>query len=70
MALLITVAKKEAHMRRVRYGGMSSLDGFIAGPNGDADWILMDPEVDSAARFARYDMLLIGRNRNRFPEKL
>jgi dihydrofolate reductase len=45
----------------VRYGGAISLDGFIAGPNGEADWILMDPEIDFAAMFAQYDTLLIGR---------
>jgi len=48
-------------MRKVRYGGAISLDGFIAGPNGEADWILMDPDIDFAAMFARYDTLLIGR---------
>ena len=48
-------------MRRVRYGGAISLDGFIAGPDGQADWILMDPEIDFAAMFAQYDTLLIGR---------
>lgn len=48
-------------MRRVRFGGAISLDGFIAGPNGEADWILMDPEIDFAAMFAQYDTLLIGR---------
>jgi dihydrofolate reductase len=54
-------ATEGGHMRRVRYGGAISLDGFIAGPNGEADWILMDPEVDFAAMFAQYDTLLIGR---------
>lgn len=48
-------------MRRVRFGGAISLDGFIAGPKGEADWILMDPEIDFAAMFAQYDTLLIGR---------
>lgn len=48
-------------MRRVRFGGAISLDGYIAGPNGEADWILMDPEIDFGALFSAYDTLLIGR---------
>ena len=48
-------------MRRVRFGGAISLDGFIAGPNGEFDWILTDPEIDFSAMFAQYDTLLIGR---------
>ena len=48
-------------MRRIRYGGAISLDGYIAGPNGEADWIRTDPDIDFAAMFAQYDTLLIGR---------
>jgi len=48
-------------VRKVRYGGAISLDGYIAGPNGEADWIVMDPEIDFAAMFSQYDTLLIGR---------
>lgn len=48
-------------MRRVRYAVACSLDGFIAGPSGEFDWITPDPEVDSAQDFSRYDTLLIGR---------
>jgi dihydrofolate reductase len=38
-----------------------SLDGFIAGPNGEADWIVMDPSIDFAALFAEFDTLVMGR---------
>jgi len=38
-----------------------SLDGFIAGPNGEFDWIVMDPDMDFAAMMARFDTFLIGR---------
>ena len=48
-------------MRRVRFGGACSLDGYIAGPNGEADWILMDPEIDFAEMFKSFDTLLVGR---------
>lgn len=48
-------------MRLVHYGGAMSLDGFIAGPNGEYDWIVMDPEIDFASMMARYDTFLIGR---------
>src|SRR4029077_639267 len=48
-------------MRQVRYGVVMSLDGYIAGPNGEADWIVMDPDIDFGAMFSRFDTLLIGR---------
>ena len=48
-------------MRRIRYLVATSLDGFIAGPNGEADWIEADPEVDFAAIWAQFDTLLMGR---------
>src|SRR5262245_52786649 len=48
-------------MRRVRYQVATSLDGFIAGPKGEADLIIMDPEIDFRAMFAQFDTVLIGR---------
>jgi dihydrofolate reductase len=48
-------------IRRVRYGVAMSLDGFIAGPNGEADWIIMDPEIDFRAIYSRFDTMLMGR---------
>jgi dihydrofolate reductase len=48
-------------MRRLRYGVATSLDGYIAGPHGEADWIVMDPEIDFAAIWSQFDTLLMGR---------
>jgi dihydrofolate reductase len=48
-------------MRPVRYNVAASLDGYIAGPDGDFDWIPMDPAVDFGALFARVDTVLVGR---------
>jgi dihydrofolate reductase len=48
-------------MRRVRYVVAMSLDGYIAGPNGEADWIIMDPVIDFRALFEQFDTFLMGR---------
>ncbi len=48
-------------MRRLRYQVAASLDGYIAGPNGEFDWIPMDPEIDFAALWAQYDTVVMGR---------
>ena len=46
---------------RIRFIGAVSLDGYIAGPNGEADWIVPDPETDFLALMAQFDTLLVGR---------
>ena len=38
-----------------------SLDGYIAGPKGEADWIVVDPEFDFNALFSQFDIILVGR---------
>ena len=48
-------------MRSVRYSVAMSLDGYIAGPKGEADWIIMDPEIDFSALFEQFDTFLLGR---------
>jgi dihydrofolate reductase len=47
--------------RRLRYQVAASLDGFIAGPNGEYDWIVMDPAVDFAALYKEFDTAVMGR---------
>jgi dihydrofolate reductase len=48
-------------MRPIRYNVAASLDGYIAGPKGEFDWIPDDPTVDFGALFARIDTVLLGR---------
>jgi dihydrofolate reductase len=48
-------------MRRIIYSVAMSLDGYIAGPKGEYDWIIMDPDIDFAAIGSQFDTLLMGR---------
>jgi dihydrofolate reductase len=48
-------------MRRLRYQVATSLDGYIAGPHGEFDWIATDPDIDFTALFAQFDTLVMGR---------
>jgi dihydrofolate reductase len=57
-------------MRRVRYCVASSLDGYIAGPNGEFDWIPMDPDIDFAAITAQFDTYLVGRKTYEIAKKM
>ncbi len=48
-------------MRKIVYSVAASLDGFLAGPHDEADWIPMDPEIDFTAMMSRFDTILMGR---------
>ena len=48
-------------MRELRYSVAASLDGYIAGPHGEFDWIVVDPEIDFAAMYAGFGGLVMGR---------
>ena len=48
-------------MRKLRYSVAMSLDGFIAGTKGEYDWIIMDPTIDFAAVYKKFDTALMGR---------
>jgi dihydrofolate reductase len=48
-------------MRTIRYGVAMSLDGYIADPKGGYDWIVIDPDIDFTAMYARYDTFIMGR---------
>ena len=50
-------------MRKVTYGGACSLDGFIAGPDGAVDWLVMSPDVQAimADFWKQTDTLVMGR---------
>jgi dihydrofolate reductase len=48
-------------MKKIRYGVAMSLDGYVAGPNGEADWIVVEPDFDFGSLWAQFDTLLMGR---------
>ncbi len=48
-------------MRRVLYRVAVSLDGYIAGPRGEVDWIVHDPAVDFTKVYEQVDTVLLGR---------
>jgi dihydrofolate reductase len=47
--------------KRLRYHVAVSLDGFIAGPKGEYDWIVTDPSIDFGALYKEFDTVVMGR---------
>jgi dihydrofolate reductase len=47
-------------MRPIIYQVAASLDGYIAGPNGDIDWIVHDPTIPMSL-YQTVDTVLLGR---------
>ena len=48
-------------MRDLVYSVAASLDGYIAGPNGEFDWIIHDPTIDFGDIFRQFDTAIMGR---------
>ena len=48
-------------MPQLRYAVACSLDGYIAGPHGEFDWIPIDPDIDFPAMYAAVSGLVMGR---------
>jgi dihydrofolate reductase len=48
-------------MRQLRYSVAASLDGCIAGPSGEFDWIPIDPDIDFEAMYAGFSAIAMGR---------
>lgn len=48
-------------MRKVMYSVAASLDGYIAGPGGEFDWIPEEPAIDWNAFMDRFDTTIMGR---------
>jgi dihydrofolate reductase len=60
---------RQAAMQRIRYRVAMSLDGYIAEPKGEFDWIVADSEMDCDAAFQQFDTLLVGRGTFEFMVK-
>jgi dihydrofolate reductase len=48
-------------MRKIVADFATSLDGYIEGPNGEYDWIVMDNDFDFAGHMKRFDTFFFGR---------
>ncbi|MDH3455382.1 MAG: dihydrofolate reductase family protein [Gemmatimonadota bacterium] len=56
-------------MRRVKLLVATSLDGYIAGPNEDVDWLFMDQDYGMSEFYRSIDTTLLGRKTFEFGER-
>ena len=42
-------------MRLVRFGGAMSFEGYIAGPDGEYDWIVKAPDIEFGEMMNLFD---------------
>jgi dihydrofolate reductase len=59
-------------MRKVIYGGACSFDGYLAGRNGEIDWLHHSKDVEQimAKSWATVDTILMGRKTYEFAAKM
>jgi dihydrofolate reductase len=59
-------------MRKITYGGAISLDGFLAGPNEEIDWLRYSDDVAEIMKesFRGVDTMLMGRKTYEFAQKM
>ncbi|MDQ6757361.1 MAG: dihydrofolate reductase family protein [Bacteroidota bacterium] len=56
-------------MRKIIAGFAISLDGFIAGPDNEFDWIIVNREIDFAEQMKRFDTYFLGRKTYEFSKQ-
>jgi dihydrofolate reductase len=59
-------------MRKVTYGGAISLDGYLAGPNDEIDWLRYSDDVAAIMKesFRGVDTMLMGRKTFEFAQRM
>jgi dihydrofolate reductase len=59
-------------MRKITYGGAISLDGYLAGPNEEIDWLRYSDDVAEIMKesFRGVDTMLMGRKTYEFAQKM
>jgi dihydrofolate reductase len=57
-------------MRRIKYFVAVSLDGYIAGPDNEIDWLFTDQDYGLSAFLKTVDTVLIGRKTYEMMQKL